>query len=56
MDAERLAGGHAGCRSNRSSEARANWFLPLAGRQRPVSSQRGTGAVDGHSTVATAVL
>lgn len=55
VDAERLAGGHAGYRSSRSSEARANWFLPLAGRQRPVSSQRGTGPVDGHSPVATAV-
>jgi len=55
VDAERSAGGHAGYCGNRPSEARANWFLPVAGRQRPAGSQRGAGPVDGHSAVAAAV-
>lgn len=55
VDAERPAGGHAGQCGNRPSEARADWFLPAPGRQRPAGGQRGAGPVDGHGTVATAV-
>lgn len=35
VDDERSAGGHAGFRGHRSAEARADWFLPAAGGQRP---------------------
>lgn len=55
VDAECSAGGHVGYCGYRPSEAWADWFLPAAGRQRPAGSQRGTGPVDGHSTVAAAV-
>lgn len=55
VDAERPAGGHAGYCGNGPSKARADWFLPAAGGQRPAGSQRGSGPVDGHSAVATAV-
>lgn len=55
VDAERPAGGHAGNRGNGPSKARADRFLPAACGQRPAGSQRGTGPVDGHGAVATAV-
>lgn len=55
MDAQRLAGGHAGYCGNGPLKARADWVLPAAGGQRLAGSQRGTGPVDGHSAVATAV-
>lgn len=55
VDAERPAGGHAGYCGNGPSKARADWFLPAAGGQRPAGSQRGSGPVDGHGAIATAV-
>lgn len=55
VDAECSAGGHAGYCGDRPSKARADWFLPAACGQRPAGSQRGTGPVDGHSAIATAV-
>lgn len=54
VDAERAAGGRAGDRGYRSSEARVNRLLPAAGRERPVSGQRGTRPVDGHGAVEAA--
>lgn len=52
VDAERSAGGHAGFCGNGPSKARADWFLPAAGGQRPAGSQCGAGLVDGHGAVA----
>ena len=55
VDAERSAGGHAGCRGDGSSKARADRLLPAAGGQRPAGGQRGAGPVDGHCAVTAAV-
>lgn len=52
VDAECSAGGYAGYRGHRPTKARADWFLPAAGGQRPACSQRGAGPVDGHGAVA----
>lgn len=51
VDAERAAGGHAGHRGDRPSEARAGGLLPAAGGQRAPGSKRGAGPVDGDGAV-----
>lgn len=53
VDAERPVGGHAGSRGDGPSEARADRLLPPVSGQRPAGSQRGSGPVDGHGSVAT---
>lgn len=53
VDTERLPGSHSGYGGHRPSEARADWLLLAAGRQRSAGSQCGAGPLDGHRQVAT---
>lgn len=53
VDDERLIGGHAGSRGDGPAEARAGGLLPAVRGQRPAGSQRGSGPVDGHGSLAT---